>query len=313
MQTVRPARRYAAAGVICLVLAAFFWGTTFVAQIFGAGTVGPFTYVFSRSVFSVVCLFPIAAASNMKGGEKSVKRALFGDKKPRDVLLSGLVCGMVLSCAMCLQQSGIGGSSAGKAAFLTAIYIIIVPVLNFLLFRKKTGLIVLIAMPIAVMGLFLLCVKSGESLSLDPSDALLIACSLAFATHIVVIDRFADRVNGIMLSCLQFAVAAVIAGVLMLIFETPTWDSWIKGLPAIAYAGVLSGAVAYTLQIIGQQRCEPTLASMIMSLESVFSAISGAIVLNERMTARELIGSALIFAAIILAQLKTSGRPAKKE
>ena len=304
MASARSAGKSAAIGIICLVFAAFFWGTTFVAQIFGAGSVGPFTYVFSRSVFSVICLFPIGAVSNMRGGEKSFRRAMFGDKKPRDVILSGIVCGVVLCCAMSLQQSGIGGSSAGKAAFLTAIYIIIVPVLNYLLFRKKTGAVVMVSMLIAVAGLYLLCVKSGESMALDPSDALLLACSLAFATHIVVIDRFADRVNGIMLSCLQFAVVAVIAGALMVIFEKPSWDSWIAGLPSIAYAGVLSGAVAYTLQIIGQQRCEPALASMIMSLESVFSALSGAVVLNERMTLREFAGSALIFAAIILAQMR---------
>ena len=291
-------------GIICLVLAAFFWGTTFVAQIFGAGNVGPFTYVFSRSVFSVICLFPAAVISNLRGGKRTVRRAFFGDKKPRDVILSGIICGAVLFSAMSLQQSGMGDSSAGKAAFLTAVYILIVPVLNYLLFRKKTGITVLLALPVAVAGLFLLCIKAGESLTLASSDILIMACSFVFALHIVVIDRFADRVNGIMLSCLQFAVVAVIAGLLTLFFETPTIESFVSALPSIAYAGVLSGSVAYTLQIIGQQHCEPTTASMVMSLESVFSAISGAIVLSERMTAREYIGCLLIFAAIIMAQMK---------
>lgn len=293
-----------AAGIICLVFAAFFWGTTFVAQIFGAGSVGPFTYVFTRSIFSVVCLFPIAVAANLRGGEKNVKRAFFGDKKPKDVITGGIVCGIVLCAAMSLQQSGMSGSSAGKAAFLTAVYIVIVPILNFVLFRKKTGMSIIVSLLISVAGLFLLCVKAGESLALTPSDALIMACSVIFALHIVVIDRFADRVNGIMLSCMQFAVAAVIAGILTFVFEKPSLESVISALPSIAYAGILSGAVAYTLQIIGQQRCEPTIASMVMSLESVFSALSGAIVLNERMTAREYAGCVLIFGAIILAQIK---------
>jgi len=303
---------------ILLTFCAFIWGTTFIAQKQGSDCVGPFTFNCLRSLMSAVCLTPLAIFVNLRihnertEGLSLSRRAFAADKSPSTVLLSGLLCGLVLFVAMNFQQSGLEGSSAGKSAFLSSIYILIVPILNFLLFRQKTGRGILASLAIAVVGLYLLCVKAGENFALVPSDAMLLTCAAVFALHIVLVGRFAGRINGIMLSCLQFWTVAVMSSVPMLIFERPEPAMIRMALGSIAYAGILSGAVAYTLQIIGQQHSDPTVASMVMSLESVFSAVSGAIILHERMNTREIIGCILIFASIILSQLSFSGFKRKK-
>ncbi|NLB15538.1 MAG: DMT family transporter [Clostridiales bacterium] len=303
---------------LLLTFCAFLWGTTFIAQKQGADCVGPFTFNCMRSLLSAVCLTPLAIFVNLRiqnertEGLSVSRRAFAADKSPATVLLSGLICGLLLFAAMNFQQSGLAGSTAGKSAFLSSIYILMVPIFNLLLFRQKTGKGIIVSLAIAVAGLYLLCVKAGESFALVPSDSMLLTCAAIFALHIVIVGRFAGRINGIMLSCLQFWTVAVMSSVPMLIFERPTAKMLGMAAGAIAYAGILSGAVAYTLQIIGQQHSDPTVASMVMSLESVFSAAAGAVILGERMDKREVIGCLLIFASIIISQFGFEGFGRKK-
>lgn len=290
---------------ILLVLTAFIWGIAFVAQSEGGNAVGPFTFNGIRSLIGSIVLLPvIALLDRMKlTSKKPVTKA-----EKKILLIGGLSCGVLLFLASSAQQLGIClGTPAGKAGFLTACYILLVPVLGLFL-KKKCGVRVWTGIAITLVGLYLLCMS--ETLRLQSSDLLLLACALLFAVHILVIDYFSPRVDGVRMSCIQFLVCGILSLIPMFFSEIRVGaDVWLAKLTdpgawlAILYAGVLSCGVAYTLQIVGQNGINPTVASMLLSLESVFSVLAGWIILKQSLGAKELLGCGLIFIAIILAQL----------
>ena len=291
-----------------LVLAAFIWGIAFVAQSTGGNAVGPYTFNCIRSIIGGLVLVPVIRLSDHL--HLSRKKPV-GREDRRILLTGGIACGIALSIASNLQQVGIYlGSPVGKAGFLTACYMLMVPVLGLFL-KKKCGWNVWIGIVIAVVGLYLLCIQGDFSVQF--SDFLLLLCALSFAVQILIVDHYADRVDGVRMACIEFIVCGIISAIPMLIVdmglsvqEISEWASafadpyaWIP----ILYAGVLSCGVAYTLQIIGQRGMNPTVASLLMSLESVFSVLAGWILLNEALSGREILGCILIFIAVVLAQL----------
>lgn len=285
-----------------LLLTAFIWGTAFVAQSMGMDYLGPFTFNGVRSLIGGAALLPcivLLDRMNGKGGKK--KHA--GSR--RDLVFGGVLCGILLCAASSLQQIGIQYTTAGKAGFITAFYIVIVPVLGIFL-KKKTGWKVWTAVIIALIGLYFLCIKEG--FSIGKGDMLIFACAMVFSIHILVIDYFSPKADGIKMSCIQFFVCGLISLPFMFLLETPRLSDMTDSLMPLLYAGVLSCGVAYTLQIVGQKNVNPAVASLILSLESCFSVLAGWIVLGERLSVRETAGCVLMFAAIILAQL-----PDKKE
>lgn len=277
---------------VMLFTAAIIWGFAFVAQSTGMDYVGPFTFNAVRCVVGGLVLLPVAIYWGK--GEEGI-----GHRK--DLYIGGGLCGLILAFAMNLQQVGIMTTSVGKAGFLTALYIVIVPVLG-LLFKKRCGATVWVGVGCSLIGLYLLCM-TGDSFQVATGDWFLLASAFLFSIHILVIDHFAPKVNGVQLSCMQFLVAGALSLVLMFSTETPTlpalWDAkW-----SILYAGVLSSGVGYTLQILGQKNYNPTIAVLILSLESSFSVLGGFLILQETMSGRELFGCGLMFVAIVLAQL----------
>jgi drug/metabolite transporter (DMT)-like permease len=218
----------------------------------------------------------------------------------KSLIIGGICCGTVLCIASSFQQAGLGETDAGKASFITALYIVLVPLLG-VFFRRRTGITTAISVAIAVAGMYLLCI--GEGFSIQRSDLLVLICALCFALHILVIDYFAPSTDGIALSLVQFIVCGIESGILMIIFERPSLDGIIASLGGILYVGIFSSGVAYTLQIVGQKYAEPTVASIVMSLESVFGALAGALILFEFPSLPELAGCALMFTATLISQL----------
>ncbi len=283
---------------LLLLLVAVIWGSAFVAQSKGTEYIGPFTYNFCRSVIGAAVLLPVIAVINLKRG------TCHGSKSARRTTMAGgLWCGVVLCAASAFQQFGIGMTTAGKAGFITALYIVIVPVLGLLL-HKRVPKLIWVCAAAAAGGFFLLCMKNGESFSVGSGELTVLCCAVLFSVHIMVIDHFAARgADGVKMSCIQFAVTAALSGILMLIFESPDIGMIKQAGGSVLYAGALSSGVGYTLQIIAQKHADPTAATLIMSLESVFAALSGWLILGETMSARELAGCGLVFAAVIAAQL----------
>lgn len=289
-----------------LVLAALLWGISFVSQSKGGDAIGPYSFNSIRSFLGSLVLVPAILVLDKfkltKGKPKSKK-----DKK--NLLIGGICCGIVLTLATNLQQLGITfGTPAGKAGFLTACYIIMVPILGIFL-KKKCGINVWISVGITVIGLYLLCMT--DSLKFQASDILVLICAVVFAVHILTVDHFSPLVDGVRLSCLQFLTCGIITAIPMIVKEIiPVgFTAWVAPLATldawtpILYAGICSCGIAYTLQIIGQQDVNPTIASLLMSLESVFAVIAGALLLKEKLSPKELIGCLLIFIAITLAQI----------
>ncbi len=315
-------------GSLCLFLTACIWGTAFVAQSVGTEYVGAFTFNMSRSVLAGLVLLPVIAISGrMKknrgfsggngtetagaGGNIAEKTAGKDEKSEKKQLIAGgILCGIALCVASNLQQIGIAYTTVGKAGFITAMYIILVPVFSVFL-HKKAGMKLWISVVIAVAGLYLLCMTEGFSVA--KGDLIVFLCAVAFSVHILAVSYFAPRVDGIKMSCIQFWTAAVISAAGMLIFEQPDPQALLDAWLPVCYAGVLSSGVGYTLQIVGQKDVNPTLASLIMSLESVISVIAGWVLLHQTMGAREIAGCVLMFAAIILAQLPERRRDAAQE
>ena len=282
-----------------LLLAAFIWGSAFVAQSVGMDYVGPLTFNCVRSIIGGVVLIPcIFLLERLKSPEERARAAAESDRKT--LLAGGVSCGIVLCAATSMQQFGMQYTSVGKAGFITALYIVIVPVLG-LLFGKRCGLKIWLGVCIALVGFYLLCMTGG--FALERGDLYLLCCSLLFSFHILVIDHFSPLVDGVKMSCIQFLVSGVLSGAAMLLFETPSIAGIVAGAGPILYAGVLSSGVAYTLQIIGQKNYNPTVATLLLSLESVFSVLTGWLVLHQKLSSREIAGCVLIFAAVILAQL----------
>lgn len=279
---------------LILFLTAFIWGTAFVAQSVGMDHLGPFAFNGIRNFIGGIALLPcILLLDKLKLMDEGT-----GDKK--DLILGGICCGIFLFAASSLQQIGIQYTTAGKAGFITAFYIVLVPVLGIFL-KQKTGWKVWVAVAIAIVGLYFLCIT--ESFSIGKGDIYIFFCALVYAGHILVIDYFAPKTNGVKMSCIQFFVAGILSVPFMVIFETTTVEAVFASWGPILYAGVLSSGVAYTLQIIGQKNVNPAIASLILSLESCISVLAGWAILGEQLSSRELTGCVLMFAAIILAQL----------
>lgn len=279
---------------LILFLTAFIWGTAFVAQSVGMDHLGPFAFNGIRNFIGGIALLPcILLLDKLKLMDEGT-----GDKK--DLVLGGICCGIFLFAASSLQQIGIQYTTAGKAGFITAFYIVLVPVLGIFL-KQKTGWKVWLAVVIAIVGLYFLCIT--ESFSIGKGDIYIFLCALVYAGHILVIDYFAPKTNGVKMSCIQFFVSGILSVPFMMIFETTTVEAVFASWGPILYAGVLSSGVAYTLQIIGQKNVNPAIASLILSLESCISVLAGWAILGEQLSSRELTGCVLMFAAIILAQL----------
>jgi drug/metabolite transporter (DMT)-like permease len=290
---------------LMLLLAAVIWGVAFVAQDVAMDTMGPFFFNAVRLALAVAVLLPCIkmldhiAKKRNQGKEVQTLKTMTKDQK-RWLLTGGLFCGLAMTGGIAFQQYGLIYTTPGKAGFITALYIVLVP-LTGIFFRHKVRLIVWGAVALCTAGLFLLCVT--ETLTVGTGDLLVFFCALCFTVHILVIAHFSPHVDGVRLSCLQFAVAAVIFGVLALIFEKPHFSDVLAGWLPIVYTGVLSSGVAYTLQIIAQRDTAPTIASLLMSLESVFAVLAQWAILGYLLSGRELIGCLLMFAGIVIAQL----------
>lgn len=298
-------------GNIILLITAIIWGTSFVAQSAGMDYIGPFTFNSIRTLLGGIVLIPVIIVMRItsKGNktDKATQRKI--DKRS---LIGGVFCGIALCIASSFQQVGMVHTTAGKAGFITALYIIIVPFLTAVLFRKKVGLKIYMCVIIAMIGFYLLCIKKDFSLS--QGDGLVLVCALFFSVHIVVIDYFTSKnVDCVLMSCVQFFVAGIIMLICMFAFESPDINSILDARFSILYSGVMSCGVAYTLQIVGQKRTDPTIATLLLSLESVFAALSGFIILKDDMTVKELIGCALVFIAVILAQIDVKALIRKKQ
>lgn len=291
-------------GNLLLLLTALIWGCAFVAQSVGADKIGPFTFQAVRSLIGSVVLLPVIFVLDRQKKRQGTYQKPSA-RQTKTLLAGGVVCGVILCAASCLQQAGIQYTTVGKAGFITALYILIVPLLG-LFFRQRAPLKLWGCILVAVAGLYLLCMTEGFFLS--KGDALMMLCALVFSFHILAVDHFSPKVEGVKLACLQFFVSSVTAGVLMFFMERPSleaiWSAW----PTLLYAGAFSCGMGYTLQIIGQKYTRPTVASLLMSLESVFAILAGAVILREIPTLREGIGCLLMFAAIILAQLPEKKR-----
>ena len=286
---------------LLLITATAIWGFAFVAQSEAMKHIEPFTMNGLRSLLAAIFLIPVVMVSDTLKGKKIT---LFGTNEPerrKDLLLGGLLCGIFVTVASSIQQIGIQYTTVGKAGFLTTAYIVFVPVISLILGKKinRNGWV---AVVVALVGMFLLCVQTFGSFSVNKGDVLMIISSLFFAIHILVIDKFVSHTDPIRMSCIQFFICAIVCLVCAFIFEQPNLSSIFDAWFAIFFAGVLSAGVGYTLQIVAQKNIPAHITPIIMSLESVFSLIAGVIVLNEKMSWQERIGCILIFIAIIVAQ-----------
>lgn len=267
------------------------------AQSVGMDYLGPFTFNGVRSLIGGAALLPCIWLFQ-KGKGKATEKPSRGARK--ELIAGGIACGLLLFAASSLQQIGIQYTTAGKAGFITAFYIVIVPVLGMFLHKKISGK-VWGAVAIALAGLYFLCIT--EKFAVGKGDILIFLCALVFSIHILVIDYFSPKVDGVKMSCIQFFVCGIVSLPPMFFTETPKIGAIVEGWAPLLYAGVLSCGVAYTLQIIGQKNVNPAVASLILSLESCFSVLAGWMVLGEKLSMRESVGCVLMFAAIILAQL----------
>ena len=280
---------------ILLVLTALIWGCAFVAQSMGMDYVGPFTFNMARFLIGAVVLLPVIWFMDRQrktGAEKGAGQ--------KTLIIGGICCGIALAVASTLQQWGILFTTVGKAGFITAMYIVIVPLLGIFIGKKVRPLIIG-CVAIAVVGFYFLCMT--ESLRLGLGDFLVLLCAIAFSIHILVIDHFSPKVDGVKMSAIQFLTAAIISAIPTLLWEQPVFTEILQAWQPVLYAGVMSCGVAYTLQIIAQKNADPTVASLLLSLESVFSVLAGWVLLGQGLSLKELFGCVLIFCAIILAQL----------
>lgn len=294
-------RRKAFVSSLLLTLAAFIWGTAFVAQSAGLELIGNFTFLCLRSCLAVVVLTPVSWYI-FRSNRRKVGEGEHGENKTfisKRLVLGGILCGGAVCLASLVQQYGIIYSSVGKSGFLTTLYILIVPVLG-LIFKRRVKPVLWLCIAIATCGMYFLCVT--ESGSVGIGDVLLVMCAFLFAVQIMIVDYFVQTVDGVRLSLVQFGVSAVISAIGMFAFESPDPVAIGQAWLPIFYAGVLSSGIAFTLQIVAQKNLNPTVASLLMSLESVFAALAGAF-FGERLLGREIFGCALVFLAIIIAQL----------
>lgn len=284
---------------LLLLLTAIIWGSAFVAQSVGMEHVEPFTFTCVRSVIGGIVLIPcmILLGKWKKGFATKVE------------WIGGIFCGIALCAASNFQQVGMKYTTVGKAGFITALYVVIVPLLG-LFMKKRVSFLIWICVGLSVVGLYLLCMPPG-AFEISFGDLLVLVCALLFSLHILVIDYFSPKGDGVVISCIQFFVCGILSGIMMLFTETPNVGNIIDAKWAILYAGVLSSGIAYTLQVVAQKNVNPTVASLILCLESVVAVLAGWIVLNQDLSPREILGCILMFVAIVLAQMPIPNR--KKE
>lgn len=288
---------------LILLLTAAIWGVAFVAQSVGMDYVGGFTFNMVRCIIGAVVLLPVIWFLNRGKAPKTLSAEEKAAEK-KTLITGGVCCGIFLCLASNFQQFGIKYTTVGKAGFITACYIVIVPILGLFL-KKKCTPFIWAAVVLAVIGLYLLCIKDG--FSIGRGDILVMICAVLFSFHILVIDYFSPKADGVKLSCIQFLVAGILSGIPAFLLEKPQLSSICAAWMPILYAGVMSCGVAYTLQIIGQKDMNPTVASLILSLESCISVLAGWIILKQNLSTREFLGCVIMFGAIILAQLPQKG------
>lgn len=326
--------------VVFPILAAFIWGTAFVAQDLCADSIGAFAFNATRYFIAVLALLVVILISDKLKKNKPTLTAQEKKAANKQLWLGGLCCGAALAIASNFQQAGlVAGTDAGKAGFITALYVVLVPVFG-LFFKRKVSLPTWIAVVLSVVALYLLCIKGTQlaceicggsaiinqdnifvcldcgqryatleeipkaAFTIAPSDLLLLVCAVCFAVHILVIDHFTAYCDGVKLSCLQFLFAGIISTICMFIFEDVDFAAILSCALPLLYVGIFSCGVGYTLQILAQKDSNPTVVTILLSLESVFAVIAGAIILKQQMTVREYIGCAIMFAAVILAQIQ---------
>ena len=283
---------------LILLLTATIWGVAFVAQSVGMEYIGPFTFNAIRCVLGGLVLIPVILVLKKKkeaGAENQEKE----DRKT--LWTGGIACGVILCIASNLQQFGIMEASVGKSGFFTALYIVMIPVIGIFI-GKRPGIKLWFCVALAVVGMYLLCMKDG-SFTIERADIMLLLCALAFSFHILVVDYFSPKVDGVKMSCIQFFVCGVLSAVGMLFTETPDISNIQAAWLPLLYAGLLSCGVGYTLQIVGQKGINPVIASLIMSLESVISALAGWVILGQVLSPKEILGCVLMFVAIIITQI----------
>ena len=281
-------------GDLMLFLAAFIWGTAFVAQVTGMDKIGPFTFNMARSIIAIICL----------GAYLIITKA----KLPKDIgilLQGGLVCGFFIFMGTSLQQIGLQYTTAGKTGFITSFYILIIPFLTMFFLKHKIDLLTWISIIIGFIGLYLLAIPSLSDFSINKGDFIVFLGSFCWGGHILIIDYYSKKVSPVELSFLQFVILTILSGICAFLFEneTATLSNIFHSWKSIAYAGFLSSGIAYTLQMVGQKYTNPIVASLILSLEAVFAALAGYFMLDEVMTSREFLGCSIVFLAIIFSQI----------
>lgn len=289
-----------ARGNILLLITAMIWGCAFVAQSVAMDSIGAWTFTCLRSLIAGIALLPLV----MVNKKRKQKEAFQENKK--ELLKYGFYCGLILAAATMFQQKGIVSTTVGKCGFITSLYVVIVPVFETLR-GKRFSKTLWIAVVLAVVGLYFLSLSSG-SFEISNGDLLVLVSSFLFATHIIVIDHATKRVDPISMSCIQFMIAGLLCIIPMFVFEKVDLQAIKAAAWPLFYAGVISSGVGYTLQIVGQKDADPALASMLLSLESVFSAIAGFLFLNQKLSPREILGCVIVFVAIILAQMSEKGK-----
>ncbi len=284
-------------GSLILLIVAVIWGTAFAFQRMGTGVIGPMTFTASRMTLSAVAVGFVSFLIK----DPDMADAAGSSARRRDTMKGGILCGLFLVSATLFQQIGIAYTTAGKAGFITALYILLVPIISTVFLRKPSSWIVWIAVLLGLAGMYLLCMTEGFSLA--RGDALVCVCAMLFTGHILCCDRYAGRGNPVRISAIQFVTASVVSWTLAFIFETPSVEAIRSALVPILYCGLASGGIGYTLQIVAQRFTNPTVASLLMSFESVFAVLGGAVLLHERMSTRELLGCMVMFIAIIVVQV----------
>lgn len=283
-----------------LFLTATIWGSGFVAQSIGMDHVTPFTYTFFRTFIGAIVLLPVIYFLQKRQGQKT--KAQESSFKRKDLLIGSICCGICLVGGESFQQFGLVTTDAGKAGFITSLYIVFVPIFGLFL-GKKLNRFIVFGVLLSLFGFYLLCIK--QSFTIEQGDLLILICAIVFCFHILTIDHFVAKCDGVLLSCGQFFAASLIALILMLVFDYDvfSWSDVRAAALALLWSGVMSNGVAYTLQVVGQRGMNPTIATLILSLESVMAVVFGSVLLNESLSLREGIGCILILAAVIIAQL----------
>ena len=290
---------------LLLLLTATIWGVAFVAQSVSMDYIGGFTFNAVRNLIGALTLLPVIwGLGKTKSPEEKARIQASSDRKT--LITGGIYCGILLCFASNFQQFGIKYTSVGKAGFITACYIVIVPIIGIFL-KKKCSPFIWIAVILSLCGLYLLCLTPGEGFAIGKGELLVLICALLFSLHILTIDHFSPLVDGVKMSCIQFLVCGILSGIPALIFESPDLAGIFAAKIPVLYAGVMSCGVAYTLQIVGQKNMNPTVASLILSLESCISVLAGWLILGQNLSGREIFGCVLMFGAIILAQLPQKG------